>query len=430
MLAAAGTRARAHDIPNARVDRSIQVTLGAGTLAIDYEVSLAELTLVRDLRGLVDTLPAGDRAELFDLYGKVTGPLNAKGFQVTVDGRLVELDARGFDLAVEEHPRYTFHFQGALPPTGRLVIRDDNFAGSEGTSRLGIRGRGGVTLQGDGLPGDVNLIPIRPVWQLSDAEEKRTKRVEVTYEAAEGSPATAPAANEPTPPPPPRPVIATGRLSGLLDRAAGLSVLGMVLVAFGVGAVHAFQPGHGKTLVAATAVEGRRGRLRGAVLALVITLTHTGSVLLVAAALWWAQTTRYADIHVALARGAGFVIAAIGLWRLGRHLAGYAEHEGSADQTPVQGGLVGLGVAGGLVPCWDAVALVVLAEAVGRLALGVALLLAFGLGMAVVLVVVGAVAARVRGWAVPLGRERVWERRLGVASGLALAGIGLYFLGQ
>src|SRR5262249_49863780 len=150
-------------------------------------------------------------------------------------------------------------------------------------------------------------IPTRPTWQLSDEEEKRTKRAEVTYEPAEGLPTPAPAAEKPVPPPPPRPVLATGRISGLLDRAAGFSVLGMMLVAFGVGAVHAFQPGHGKTLVAATAVEGRRGRLRGAVLALVITLTHTGSVLLVAAALWWAQTTRYADIHLALARGAGFV---------------------------------------------------------------------------------------------------------------------------
>ena len=46
-------------------------------------------------------------------------------------------------------------------------------------------------------------------------------------------------------------------------------------------------------------------------------------------------------------------------------------------------------MAGGLVPCWDAVALIVLAEAMGRLGLGVILLVAFSLGMAAVLVAVG-----------------------------------------
>ena len=52
-------------------------------------------------------------------------------------------------------------------------------------------------------------------------------------------------------------------------------------------------------------------------------------------------------------------------------------------------GLVGLGLAGGLVPCWDAVGLVVLAAALGRLAAGVGLVLAFSAGMAAVLVAVG-----------------------------------------
>ena len=41
-----------------------------------------------------------------------------------------------------------------------------------------------------------------------------------------------------------------------------------------------------------------------------------------------------------------------------------------------------LGLAGGLVPCWDAVLLIVLAEALGRLRLGLVLLAAFSLGMA------------------------------------------------
>src|SRR6478735_2537187 len=85
--------ARAHEIPNARVDRSIQASVRPGRLTIDYEVSLAELTLTRDLRALIGTLPGGDRREWFEEYGRVTGPLNARGFLVSVDGQPLDLHA-------------------------------------------------------------------------------------------------------------------------------------------------------------------------------------------------------------------------------------------------------------------------------------------------------------------------------------------------
>ena len=42
--------ARSHDIPNQRLDRSIQVTVRPGRLEIAHEVSLSELTLTQDLR--------------------------------------------------------------------------------------------------------------------------------------------------------------------------------------------------------------------------------------------------------------------------------------------------------------------------------------------------------------------------------------------
>jgi ABC-type nickel/cobalt efflux system permease component RcnA len=125
------------------------------------------------------------------------------------------------------------------------------------------------------------------------------------------------------------------------------------------------------------------------------------------------------------------VIAAIGLWRLGRHLGGYGEHDGDLEASgidPGARGLIGLGLAGGLVPCWDAVVLILLAEAVGRLALGLALLTAFSLGMAAVLVAVGAAAARLRNLVDRRDRDGVWGRRLGLLSASAITTIGLYLL--
>lgn len=179
-----GGTAEGHDIPNQRVDRSIQVTVKPGDLQVDYEVGLTELTLTQDLRSLTGGLPGGDRSAWLALYGQVTGPLNAKGLLVTVDGRPVSLAGEKYDLVIEEHPRYTFRYQAKIGTHGQLSIRDTNYNSSEGTSRLAVRGVGGIRIDGDDLPTVVDQILIRPVWQLSDEEERRTKQVEVRFETA------------------------------------------------------------------------------------------------------------------------------------------------------------------------------------------------------------------------------------------------------
>jgi ABC-type nickel/cobalt efflux system permease component RcnA len=106
---------------------------------------------------------------------------------------------------------------------------------------------------------------------------------------------------------------------------------------------------------------------------LVTTLAHVGGVLAVAALLFATRSARYEEIDRGLVRVAGFTIAAIGLWRLGRHLAGYGEHDEGEATSRAAGGSSAWGLAGGLVPCWDAVILIVVAEMVGRLALGLVL---------------------------------------------------------
>ncbi|GAC1470833.1 MAG: hypothetical protein NVSMB9_16360 [Isosphaeraceae bacterium] len=421
---------RAHEIPNARVDRSIQATIRPGRLTIDYEVGLSELTMTGDLRALIGTLPGADRREWFDRYGRETAPLNARGLLVSVEGRPLRLRTRGFELSVEDHLRYTFHFETDLPPRGRLVIQDNNYAAGEGTSRLALRGLEGVAIQGDDLPEDVTLIPVRPVWQLTDAEERRTRRIEVRFEPGSRRAGTAPtqpasAARATSPPGLP----AQG-LARLLDRSA-VPGLGLWLIALSLGAAHAIQPGHGKSLVAAASIGDRGGWHRGIGLALVITLAHIGGVLAVAATLWATRSSRYPDINQGLARAAGFVIAAVGLWRLGRHLGGYGEHPDDPRAGTIDlgtRGIIGLGLAGGVVPCWDAVILILLAEAVGRLALGLVLLSAFSLGMASVLAAVGVTAAHLRGFIERRDSEGAWVRRLGLLSASTITMIGLYLL--
>ncbi|WP_165222634.1 ABC transporter permease [Aquisphaera insulae] len=432
----------AHDIPNQRVDRSIQATVRPGRLEIDYEVSLTELTLTQDLRRLIGSTSAGDRAEWLRRYGEVTGPLNARGFLVESAGLEVTLTCGRFDLVVEEHPRYTFHLAADLPRVGRLVVTDTNYASSEGTSRFAIRGTDGAVVEGDDLAPDVRDIPIRPVWQLDDEQERRTKRVAVDIrfpgEPPPSTPVTA-ATDLPEPAPSsgrtgevaaPAARGAGLRLTELLDDAASSSLSGLLAMAVALGAIHAIQPGHGKTMVTAVAIGPGASWLQPALLGLITTAAHTGSVLAIAAVLWWTGATQVAGLHRSLAQVGGFIIAAAGLYRLGRSLGGRSDHthrEPVAPPTPPSWlGLIGLGLAGGLVPCWDAVGLVVLAAAIGKLGLGLLLVIAFSIGMAAVLVAVGLGAARLRSSLVLSRKAQRWEAAMGAVSGLILAAIGLW----
>ncbi len=298
---------------------------------------------------------------------------------------------------------------------------------------------GSLALTGDDLPENVDEIPIRPTFLLSDAEERRTKQVEVSFRSS-GSRHGDHQCSRRVRAPRSRFTTDGGGL-GEHGAAPDLAASGpdgqecrgssLLMIAMGLGAAHAIQPGHGKTLVTAVALGPGARLYQPLLLGLATTMAHTGSVLLIAAALWFTGATRVADVHRGLTKIAGFAIAAAGFWRIGRFVGGHQEHELEELRATEMSdaGIVGLGLAGGIVPCWDAVGLLVLAAAVGRLGAGVELVLAFSLGMAAVLVAVGWLAWKLKS-AVGVDRASRWQRRLAFASALLLATLGLYLFLQ
>jgi ABC-type nickel/cobalt efflux system permease component RcnA len=251
-----------------------------------------------------------------------------------------------------------------------------------------------------------------------------------------------------------------------------------LLVAAGVGAVHAASPGHGKTLMAAYLV-GTRGTMRHAMgLGLTVTVSHTIGVFALGGIILFAGSFVPPErLFPILGLVSGSVVVVIGVALLAqlvrderrRRAAHQAEHdhapgdghdhhhgEGQAHQSghdgahdhahddghphdhdhdhdheerapaPTspdddavggwhshglvrhthlpQGGdplrwrnLFALGLVGGLVPSASAILILVGSIAAGRPAYGMVLTLAFGLGMAVVLVGVGVLLVRARG---------------------------------
>jgi len=247
-----------------------------------------------------------------------------------------------------------------------------------------------------------------------------------------------------------------------------------LLVAAGIGAVHAASPGHGKTLMAAYLV-GTRGTMRHALgLGLTVTISHTIGVFALGAIILFAGSLVPSErLFPILGLVSGLVVVVIGIGLLAQlirddrrrrriHLAeqahahGVGEHHDhedghdhdhphgdepdhdhdhphehahaqqaigspalSSDEDAVggyhshglvrhthlpQGGdplrwrnLFALGLVGGLVPSASAILILVGSIAAGRPAYGMVLTVAFGLGMAAVLVGVGVLLVRARG---------------------------------
>ena len=234
------------------------------------------------------------------------------------------------------------------------------------------------------------------------------------------------------------------------DISLGLMVT-LIGLAFWFGALHALEPGHGKTMVAAYLV-GEKGTPKHAIiLGSMVTFTHTSSVFILGLATMFLSRYIMPDrISKVLGILSGLSIVWIGgmlLWRRARKLRpvhahphshshdhhhhdhvhahahdhhhqdhGHAHphthdhphthehhhHHGTLTHThdghthshvPAGeislGSLIALGASGGLVPCPSALILLLSAISIGRPGLGMILLLAFSLGLAIVLTVTG-----------------------------------------
>ena len=223
----------------------------------------------------------------------------------------------------------------------------------------------------------------------------------------------------------------------------------LLALAFWFGALHALEPGHGKTMVAAYLVGARGSPKHAALLGASVTFTHTASVFLLGIATLFISRYVMPDrISRMLGIASGISIVWIGamlLWRRARalrpanhhahnhahvhahthdhvhaHNHAHASHEhphphdhphtqehhhhdhgafththdGHTHKHVPEGdisirSLIALGASGGLVPCPSALILLLTAISLGRTGLGLILLCAFSAGLAIVLTATG-----------------------------------------
>jgi ABC-type nickel/cobalt efflux system permease component RcnA len=200
------------------------------------------------------------------------------------------------------------------------------------------------------------------------------------------------------------------------DLSVGVILLSLLIAAFW-GAVHALTPGHGKALVAGYLV-GTKGKPRHAfLLGATVTATHTAGVFalgLVTLAL--SQFIVPDQLYPWLTLTSGLLVVVVGASVLRQRLRGRAadhhhhhgddghhHHDGGHhhhhhhdDDAFTSRGILGVGVAAGLLPCPSALVVLLSAIALHRIGFGFALIAAFSLGLAITITCIGLVAVLAR----------------------------------
>ncbi|MDQ2747570.1 MAG: sulfite exporter TauE/SafE family protein [Acidobacteriota bacterium] len=183
------------------------------------------------------------------------------------------------------------------------------------------------------------------------------------------------------------------------------------LTAFFLGAMHALEPGHGKSAIAAYAV-GYRSSLRHILLlGLTTAFAHTISILILAA-IFGAAIANIADekAHQWIAVGSSFLILLTGAWLLQRAYRQRKSNENCAEaesscncgthrakqdsDKQLSFGVVGLlGISTGLIPCPTALAVLLSAMTAGRFFGGLWTVCLFSAGLALTLCAVALAAS-------------------------------------
>ncbi len=275
----------------------------------------------------------------------------------------------------------------------------------------------------------------------------------------------------------PSPSVALGRsnaLSDVLAKGASdpLVVLAALLLAIALGALHALEPGHGKTLLAVSLVGARATPRQALILASALTIAHTAGVLaLGVVVLLAAQWVVPEQIYPWITLGSGAFVAVLGGRAVAREVRGrlpfrhahahehadahphahdhvhapgdphhrhddldaaaHARAHGIAGTAPLTFRSAVLAAASGnIAPC--PAALVVLLAAIGihQIGYGLALIVAFSLGLAAVLTVLGVAVVRSAAWLVARPRFDRLARFAPLATSLVIATVGAVMVGQ
>ena len=398
-LLAPGT-ASAHPLGNFTVNRYAGIELAGDSVYVHYALDVAE----------IPTYQLGSQ-------------IRAPGYPARLAHELeLTLDGRRVPLRVLEHRVSSRPGAGGLPTLRLDVVyrsettgRDLRFTDRAFDGRIGWRE---VTVSAR----DGGRVLDSTVATTSESDELRAYPKDMLRSPLDIASAVATLAPGDEPGTPPTidrevaPEQANGGFAALIERGGDVS-LGMLLLSFLAaafwGAAHALTPGHGKALVAAYLV-GTKGTPRHAfMLGGTVTIAHTAGVFALGlVTLGLSQFIVPERLYPWLTLVSGLLVVVVGASVLRQRIrsggrSDHAEHDHHHhdnghehhhhdDDALTSRGILGVGVAAGLLPCPSALVVLLSAIALHRVGLGLALIVAFSVGLAATITAIGLVAVLAR----------------------------------
>ena len=296
---------------------------------------------------------------------------------------------------------------GAARTGTALTFSDRTFARRIGWREITVSARDGARLVDASVPSESSSDELRVYPQQLLASPLDVREAHVSLEPGEAAGAP-PALDDRE---------AAAHAGGGFEELVGRGELSVGVVALSLlvavfwGAAHALTPGHGKALVAGYLI-GTRGRPRDAVLlGATVTVTHTAGVFgLGLVTLVLSRFVVPEQLYPWLTLVSGLLVVGVGAAVLRRRLHGsdhHHDHEHGAHahhhvhhdhhrEASARGGILGVGVAAGLLPCPSALVVLLSAIALHRIGFGFALIVAFSLGLAATITGIGLVAVLAR----------------------------------
>jgi nickel/cobalt exporter len=440
--------ASAHPLGNFTVNHYSRIEPAGDRVRIVYVLDMAEIPTFQD-KPSIDANPeayADQRAE--SIRQNLHLNLNGQPAELHLEQRSLSFpDGQGGLPTMRLEATYSAELQTDPSALVDLTYRDDNDPTRIGWREIVARpGAAGTELQRSNVPAQdvTDELHKYPDDLLTSPLDVRQAQVGFVPGAAAA-----------------RPLLANTGVA-VLDRtrnafaelANGADLTpAFILFAIGVaivlGAAHALQPGHGKTVVAAYLV-GSRGTAKHALfLGATVTATHTAGVYALGiVTLFLSQYILPERLYPFLEVASGLMVVGIGIWLFGQRLLtaigigkshahthdhghdhahdDHHEHAHADEHAHAHGGkvhshvpptgdrvtwknLLALGVSGGLLPCPEALMVLLITIAAHRVLFGLLLIVSFSTGLAAVLVGFGLLLVYARGF----------FSRINLSSGLA-----------
>ncbi|MCA1567599.1 MAG: sulfite exporter TauE/SafE family protein [Acidobacteria bacterium] len=456
LIAMAGSPV-AHPLGQFTINHFSRLEVGTNRVNVRYVVDMAEIPAFQELQAMGGSNGNQVAGAELDAYMERAAARYADGLLLTIDGERVPLQvvARRISLLASESGLSTLRIEcdfagdfagiksaggdNTANQTRRLKFEDTNYRERAGWRETVVVPAAGVAVFDTTAFGTplTDELKVYPEDLLAAPLDERAVELSFTNGAAPANAALLRARDGRS--------LAQSRdrfaeLISVRDLTPTVALFGL-LVAAALGALHAFSPGHGKTVVGAYLVGSRGTAKHAAFLGLTVTVTHTAGVFALGLVTLFASQYIVPErlfpilgvvsggivLVMGLSLFASRLLAALGLrshdhghTHGDEHASDHTHdathghthdhpHDGDPTVPHSHGGgrihthlppgtdgsrvtwrsLLALGISGGLLPCPSALVVLLSAISLHRVGYGMLLVVAFSVGLAVTLTGIG-----------------------------------------